>query len=312
MKKLHISHTDLDGYGCQIVTKDLGYDYDNLDYDEVDKIPEIIKNYNEVLITDLNLKEDIVKQLKGNITIIDHHIWDYDYSKYNINIIVDNSKCATKLTAEYFKNESFIIDLINVYDLWKKDNKYFEIANLLNQWFYEIISSEDFINDNFKRIFLNKFFEIFEYKVEQLLEKYFEDYVVEELEIQKGMIFRNTILNFVKNESKTNKYLLAKAQFDDYKKFVEGEYCISNISSGIFQILSSMLLDENPNMICINYERRPNKELTGFVNSISIRSRNNKAREIAKLLGGGGHPNAAGAEIDLTFEELKQKLQELK
>jgi len=324
--RLHISHNDLDGYGCLFVsaTKFSDLQYYNLDYSETQQIPEIIEkwdkvyNYDKIYITDLNLKEDIIKELNkfNNIVIVDHHIWDYDYTKYeNIEFHIDNTKCATKAYYELVSDLDNIrnsIELINIYDLWKTDNEYFGVASVLNDWFYEILKDNK-IFDNKLRVeliitLLFRFSQLFD----ELKEKYNTDYLIEELENIKSSFIRDIITDKF-NEPISNKMLLAKIQLENYKEFTEiNNFKISNISSDIFQVISSLYLDNNPNKICINYQRKANDDLTSFINTISIRSRNEKAREIAKMFGGGGHPNAAGAIVDLTFEELIKKLKELK
>jgi len=323
---LHITHTDLDGYGCLFVssTKFSDLQFYNLDYSETKQIPEIIEkwgkvyNYDKIYITDLNLKEDTIKELNkfNNIVIVDHHIWDYDYTKYgNIEFHIDNTKCATKAYYELVSNLKSIkntIELINIYDTWKTDDEYFGVANILNDWFYEILKDNK-IFDNKLRVeliitLLFRFSDLFE----DLTKKYITDYLVEELENTKSSFIRDIITDKL-NEPISNKMLLAKIQLRSYEEFTEiNNFKISNISSDIFQIISSLYLDENHDKICINFQRKANDDLTGFINTISIRSRNNKAREIAKMFGGGGHPNAAGAIVDLSYEELIKMLKDLK
>lgn len=62
---LHISHTDLDGYGCQYITSKVYHpdniEFINLDYGNVDDYVINLVNtfdgqYSKILITDLNLK----------------------------------------------------------------------------------------------------------------------------------------------------------------------------------------------------------------------------------------------------------------
>ena len=319
---LHITHTDLDGYGCLFVSsmKFNDLQYYNLNYSETKNIPELIKdtNYDKIYITDLNLKEDTIKELNkfNNIVIVDHHIWNYDYKKYeNIEFHIDTTKCATMLYYELVSNLKSIkntIELINIYDLWKTDDKYFEVANILNDWFYELLKDEKIFDNKLRVDLITTLLYRFSNLFEDLTEKYITDYLVEELEKRKSSFIRDIIISRL-NEPISNKMLLAKMQLKSYEEFTEvNNFKISNISSDIFQIISSLYLDENDDKICINFQRKANDDLTGFINTISIRSRNNKAREIAKMFGGGGHPNAAGAVVDLSYEELIKMLEDLK
>lgn len=97
MKLFHISHTDLDGYGCQLITKEYfkeGFFY-NANYGievklSIKKVLEQILEYKEdeilILISDLNLTFQESKDLdrdvnnlikdgyKIKLQLLDHHI----------------------------------------------------------------------------------------------------------------------------------------------------------------------------------------------------------------------------------------------
>ena len=97
MKLFHISHTDLDGYGCQLITKEYfkeGFFY-NANYGlevklSIKKVLEQLLEYKEdeilILISDLNLTfqeakdldNDVDKLLKNGykikLQLLDHHI----------------------------------------------------------------------------------------------------------------------------------------------------------------------------------------------------------------------------------------------
>ena len=97
MKLFHISHTDLDGYGCQLITNEFfknGFFY-NANYGQevklcIDKVIRDLENFKEeeilFLISDLNLTSQEAKDLdfqinnlvsvgyKIKLQLLDHHI----------------------------------------------------------------------------------------------------------------------------------------------------------------------------------------------------------------------------------------------
>lgn len=165
-KIYHLSHTDLDGYGSQYMTRHLAainehltVKYFNASYKEViGKVSEIlseIANDREgkilVLITDLSINEKIAKKLnnfkRGNKDIdleylaLDHHRSNPEVAKQNKWCYVDHNKCGASITADFIsglvKSESvkshllFVGKFIQAHDIWEKESEYFHKSNLL-------------------------------------------------------------------------------------------------------------------------------------------------------------------------------------
>ncbi len=166
MKLFHISHTDLDGYGCQFISKKIFQNaiFYNANYgqevklflkDALDKI-EIETKDTEIflLITDLNLTADEAKKLDRDIKrlnengyniklqLLDHHgTGEKSSNKYDWYFL-DTSRSATKITYDYFyKNYSEfkdlcednfeqLIDAINAVDIWLDEDKLFEFGKV--------------------------------------------------------------------------------------------------------------------------------------------------------------------------------------
>lgn len=165
MKFFHLSHTDLDGYGCQLIAKKIFPNgrYFNANYGlEVKTNLEIIltqiKEYKEedifFLISDLNLNNDESKRLNRDINnlnengfnikleLLDHHgSGQKSANKYDWYYL-DTSRSATKIVYDYFqKNYSefnslcedgfdILIESINAVDIWLEDSKYFEFGKV--------------------------------------------------------------------------------------------------------------------------------------------------------------------------------------
>lgn len=168
MKLFHISHTDLDGYGCQLLTKLYFKDHFflNANYGlevklSIKKVLEEIRKLSIdekifFLISDVNLTPNEAKNLnkeinllkddKYNITLqlLDHHATGQksadDYEWY----FLDTSRCATKIVYDYMikefnaydevniKNLELLVNAINAIDIWLEDEIFnFEFGKVL-------------------------------------------------------------------------------------------------------------------------------------------------------------------------------------
>ena len=154
----HISHTDLDGYGCQLLTKEMllkgqfkkGFFY-NANYGNevkltIKKVLEQIEEFKDeeifFLISDLNLTPQESKDLDRNINILndngfniklqvlDHHATGQKSADMYHWYYLDIYRCATKIVYDYmceefdaFDNEQRawlgpLVDAINAVDIW--------------------------------------------------------------------------------------------------------------------------------------------------------------------------------------------------
>ena len=168
MKIYHLSHTDLDGYGCQYVVanyfKNCEFYNSNYGKEIEERFDEIIQkieaNPNElalILITDVNpidsVCEDfsnrVVKLENAKLLLLDHHQTGKACMEKYPWYLLDSSRCATKITYDFFskifgedKELSLMVDIINSIDIWLSDNKHFELGKILMQ----IIASSKEIN----------------------------------------------------------------------------------------------------------------------------------------------------------------------
>lgn len=161
------SHNDLDMGGTvlnieyKFPTLKKKYFYTN--YGDIDKQVQDIEDYVKkhgnkyCLMTDISWStspDSLHKMcsLFERITLIDHHLYpDKFFDNYpKLKVHWDKSKCATLLTNEYFSNDNKSLrelsELIDVYDLWQDKSDKFDIAQDLNNFFWEI-GKEQFIND---------------------------------------------------------------------------------------------------------------------------------------------------------------------
>ncbi len=166
MKFFHLSHTDLDGYGCQFITKKVFPDaiFYNANYglevklfleDILAKIEILDKSENVLfMITDLNLTLDESKNLNHKIKklnengwnielkLLDHHGTGLKCSQKYDWYFLDTKRSATKITYDYFcenysefkelceENFEKLIDAINAVDIWLEDEDLFEFGKV--------------------------------------------------------------------------------------------------------------------------------------------------------------------------------------
>jgi len=171
MMLFHISHTDLDGYGCQLLTYEMlkekfkkGFFY-NANYGNevkltIKKVLEQIEEFKEekifFLISDLNLTAQESKDLDRNINILndkgfniklqvlDHHATGQKSADMYDWYYLDISRCATKIVYDYINKEfdpytkeqkawlSPLVNAINAVDIWLDHEKEnFEFGKVL-------------------------------------------------------------------------------------------------------------------------------------------------------------------------------------
>ena len=178
---LSLSHNDLDAFGCQLCiletfnkkTKIEFYNTNYKDFDEkvfdiLDRIEHNREHISALIISDISFAEkknlllniqSTVKRFNIKTFFIDHHEYPENFwNDIDLKVIWDINKSASLLTYETLKCSNpklkTIIDLIDVYDLWKEDQKYFKLAQNLNTYFWE----EGRLNNTFK--FFENGFEI--------------------------------------------------------------------------------------------------------------------------------------------------------
>jgi len=159
----HLSHIDLDGYGCQYLSQQCFDDIDcyNANYgpEVTARLKEIIKKieqdkfiYGEdiealVLVTDLNLTtkegnwiEKEVVRIGAKLQLLDHHATGASAAERFAWYKLDTTRCATLITYDWlqmhydFDKEgslSQIVKAINAIDIWLDDDELFEYGKVM-------------------------------------------------------------------------------------------------------------------------------------------------------------------------------------
>ncbi len=324
MKFFHISHTDLDGYGCQMVSKKifpLGYYY-NANYGiEVKTSIEIVLNKilefksEDIffLISDLNLRLDESKKLEKDINklnndgftiklqLLDHHATGEPSFLKHDWYYLDVTRSATKIVFDYF-NENYpkfdelctdkfklLVEAIDDVDIWHENDEYFEFGKVLMR----IISHSGEINST---LFPDENRDYRFYLLDAAM-----DYIHMQnahiqldddiLKLKKQYLKLDTSDDTIDNlMSKYLVYLLENKK-EEFSVYYKGHKGIMTFSLANISIAANTFLKANPQFdFFVNIGRRGS---TGFRATGKI----DVAKLAANLNGGGGHPNASGGSF---------------
>ncbi len=317
----HLSHIDLDGYGCQYLTQQCFHTIDcyNANYgpEVTARLTEIVKKIEQdkflhgdkveslILITDLNLttkeggwieKEAI--RIGAKLQLLDHHASGASTAERFAWYKLDTARCATLITYDWLQqHHSFdktndlagIVKAINAIDIWVSDDVLFEYGKVM----LGMISGAREIN----RILFpaqDRAFKIFliEAAKQRLNEENASIKLDDDLHQIKKSFFRQTY-----NNTKDN--LVASFMTDllttDKQRLTinyKGYRGILGYNVGNTSIIGNACMVEND-----DYDFYMDINFRGH---FSLRS-NNKldVSVMASHIGnGGGHPNASGGKID--------------
>jgi uncharacterized protein len=343
MNFFHLSHTDMDGYGCQLISKKIfpKGSFFNANYGIEVKIylEEIIEEIGQLcensevffLITDLNLSTEQSKKLNNDINtlrekgykikmqLLDHHGTGSKSAKRYEWYYLDTSRCATKITYDYFiknysnflslceENFDLLIQAINAADIWLEDDPLFEYGKVC----MSMVSRAREINNT---LFAKKHREYTFFLLNKALLHITNTNGYIELD-EKVYHYKKEFLNHNgDNDSLDNlssNYLVEsldsmKEQLTVYYKEHKGllTYALGSIS------------------IPANAFLKANKDYDFFIDigkrgKASFRADNKIDVSLlaAKLANGGGHPNASGASFEdfketVLYEDVKKFIQE--
>ncbi|AFL68716.1 DHH family phosphoesterase [Sulfurospirillum barnesii] len=153
----HLSHTDLDGYGCQMVS---AHFFDSISFYNSNYGKEINECFNQILaqiqtsslekhvilITDLNLTMEQATEFQAKVNIaekeillllLDHHKTGEECANTYEWYYLDSNRCATKITYDFFSalyghNEALsrFVNVVNAVDIWLENEPEFELGKV--------------------------------------------------------------------------------------------------------------------------------------------------------------------------------------
>ncbi|MDY3199867.1 MAG: phosphoesterase [Arcobacter sp.] len=342
MKLFHISHTDLDGYGCQLITKEFfkeGFFY-NANYGlevklTIKKALEEIKNYKDenilLLISDLNLtfQESTDLDLEINklttegyqikLQLLDHHVSGKKSAEKFYWYYLDDKRCATKIVYDYMfeEYEGFdcltsawlkpLVDSINAVDIWlEHETKNFEFGKVLMSMITKVKEINNILFSDLNREF--KFYLLKE--ASKFLDE-FDGHIKLDNEVH---FMKKKFLKLTDKDDTLDNLSAAYLvkTLDDVKEnltvvYKEQKglltYCLGSIS-----IPANAFLKANPDydfFIDINKKGNASFRADGKIDVALL---------AAKLANGGGHVNASGGKFDdfketIDYSEVKTYIQ---
>jgi len=326
----HLSHNDLDGYGCQLISKKIfnnGFFY-NANYGsevelQIESILNKIKEFKNseifFLISDLNLTLEQAKNLDNeinnlnnngyyiNLQLLDHHISGLECFNSFDWYYIDESRCATKIVYDYFKSNyknfndsdklNILVEAINDIDIWEETDPYFEFGKVLTR----LINTSTEINPV---MFPN---ENREYRLSLLKES--KNFIFlknghilldEDLhKMKKNYLNLSNINDTIDNLSSNYLVHLLETKKDELTIYFNQYKGLLTFSLSHISIPANLFLKRNPEFdFFININKK---------GSVGIRA-NGKidVAKLAKLLcNGGGHVNASGG----MFEDFKEVIE---
>lgn len=317
----HLSHIDLDGYGCQYLSQQCFETIDCYNANYGPEVParlgEIVKKIEQdkflhgddiealILITDLNLNakegnwiEKEAIRIDAKLQLLDHHATGANAAERFAWYKLDTTRCATLITYDWlqqhyaFDKENTlapIVKAINAIDIWVSDDTLFEYGKVM----LGMISGAREINRILfpaqDRAFKLSMIEEAKNRVETENAPIQLD---DDLHQIKKAFFRqetnntkdNLVANYVTELLTTDKQRLT-INYKGYKGILG--YNVGNAS-----IIGNACMVEND-----DYDFYMDVNFRG---NFSLRS-NNKldvSQMAAHIGSGGGHPNASGGKIE--------------
>ena len=338
-KIYHLSHIDLDGYSCQLVMKYTPYEIKNYNanYGEevrqkLEMIIEAITESNSaalILVTDLNLTADeskwVYTKVRGfndahkdvTLLLLDHHGSGEESAKKYAWYNLDTSRCATKITYDYAK-ENFefnepswmqkYVDVVNAVDLWKQEEvENFEYGKVCMRLVTETRELNRVMfadEDNAYKISLL-------HKASQLIQEANAHILLDD----KIHTLKKEFFQVDKNDTLDNlatKYIvgLLGTQRDKNTIYYKGYRGYLSYGIGNTSIIGNGFLLTFPEydfIVDVSYR-----------GSMSLRANNQvSVSQISKeWTNGGGHPNAAGGRVmgfkeQYRYDKVKQQIEKI-
>ncbi|QOY51223.1 DHH family phosphoesterase [Candidatus Sulfurimonas baltica] len=335
----HLSHTDLDGYSCQLVMKYTPYKLFNYNANygaevkqTLDVILEnIVKDETSatILITDLNLTADESRWLNSEVnklneakkditlTLLDHHGSGEDSASKYEWYFLDTNRCATKITYDYVK-ENFefnepswmnkFVNIVNAVDLWKMDEEAnFEYGKVCMRL---ITETRELNKVMFANVDNN-------YKISLLLEatKYIDEENAPIVLDEKIHLIKKEFFKRGKNDTLDNLAtefiveLLGQSR-DEKTIYYKGYRGYLSYGVGNTSIIGNGFLLAYPEydfIVDVSYR-----------GTMSLRANNKvSVSQISKeWSNGGGHPNAAGGRIigfkeQYHYDKVKKQIEKI-
>lgn len=335
----HLSHTDLDGYSCQLVMKYTPYDIINYNANygaEVKQTLELIlenitKNSSSstIFITDLNLTMEEAKWLDLEVSklndtkkdikliLLDHHSSGEDCAKKFDWYFLDTSRSATKITYDYSKENFTLneptwmeqyVNIVNAVDLWKmQEVENFEYGKVCMRLISEAKELNKIMfptqDNNYKVSLLQEATRFMNNENAPIA-------LDDNIHFLKKNFFKKTLNNTLDNLSTEYIVQLLGQSRDEKTIYYKGYKGYLSYGVGNTSIIGNGFL-----LTYTNYDFILDVSYKG---TLSFRANNgvNVATISKEWCGGGGHPNAAGGRIlgfkeQFRYDKVKEQIEKI-
>lgn len=343
MTLYHLSHIDLDGYGCQFISHYFfrKHYYYNSNYGveitvRIDTIlSEITQSKDKkffILISDLNLStEDAayidksVKALQENgkdikLQLLDHHASGAETADQFEWYYLDASRCASKIVYDYmvehFEPRSKkvlmwlgdLVDIINAIDIWLEDQSGFEYGKVLMRMINDTREINRFMFDKEHRDYKLWMLK----KAKNYLNRPNPHILYDEAmhKFKKKYLRQNAPNDTLDNLSAQHVENLLSQKKEECTVYYKGYKGILVYAMGSISVVGNHFLKHNPEYAFI-MDVSPNGRCSLRANGQIDVSEMSK-----ELMGGGGHPNASGGKIanfkeSFLYTEVKSFIESL-
>ncbi|MDR1614512.1 MAG: DHH family phosphoesterase [Campylobacteraceae bacterium] len=330
----HLSHTDLDGYGCQFIVKryfknarfynsNYGKEIDERYKQILVDIEHVKADKSVILITDLNLTleqaksfEEKLKKIKTSVKLIllDHHQSGEECANRHAWYFLDVSRCAAKITYDFFadiygekKELGRLADVINAVDIWLDESSDFELGKVC----LNLIASAKELN----RIMFDEANTEFMFWLLQSSMEYMDKNTAHILLDDNIHKIKKSFFQSGENDTLNN--LVSAYNVEQINRlknkmtiFYRGHKGILTFNIGAVSIIGNNFLVQNPDydfFMDVTSRKTVSFRANGKVDVSKI------AFELAN---GGGHPNASGGTItpfrdSFLYENIKNQIVDL-
>ncbi|BDQ28204.1 DHH family phosphoesterase [Helicobacter ailurogastricus] len=343
MQVFHLSHIDLDGYGCQFISrhffKDIKFYNANYGREVSARLHEILDDISKalepkrkilILVTDLNLtlneaqflqEQSDALRLQGlevQVSLLDHHATGQDAAKIYHWYHLDTERSASKITFETLQKlhqpleslESLapMVEMINSIDIWQEGGFGFEFGKVCMRMIASTHELNRFMFDEehraYKFALLKK---VPDYLHQERGEVAFDNDL---FRLKKIALGGNPDLETMDNIASNAQVALLSKKKEECSIECEGKRGFLSYSMGGISVLANLFLEQNP-----EFDFYMDVSPKG---SVSLRS--NGKCDVSSLskqyFNGGGHKNASGGKIEgfkesFSYYDIREQLEKV-
>ncbi|QDY63520.1 3',5'-cyclic-nucleotide phosphodiesterase [Helicobacter pylori] len=343
MRVYHLSHIDLDGYACQLVSKQFfkniqcynanyGREVSARIYEILNAIAQSKESEFLILISDLNLNLNEAEYLQDKIQehrlqnkniqiqLLDHHISGKEVAESFHWYFLDTNRCATKIVYEFLKkhyalleskNTTWLeplVEMVNSVDIWDTQGYGFELGKVCMRMITQSSELNRFMFDDENRNYKLKLLE--EVKNYLFLENAPVAYDNDLFKLKKIALGGDPDTETMDNISSNAQTHLLSLKKHDCSVYYQDKKGFLSYSMGGISVLANLFLTQNP-----DFDFYMDVNAKG---NVSLRANGNcDVCELSQMcFNGGGHRNASGGKIDgfresFNYRDIKEQIEEI-